>query len=501
MTAKLEQLKARLATIADLDAVMGLLSWDQQTFMPPGGAAARARQTATLSRLSHEMMVSKETGDLLAAAEDEAAGLDYDSDDAAFVRMARRDYDQLTKLPVELVAEFADTTTRAYGVWAQARAQNDYPSFAPWLEKIVELNRQVADYLGYEDCRYDALLDRFEPGMKTAAVRQVFDSLRTELVPLVQQVLERADSVDDSLLHQEYDLGKQRSFGEEVARAFGFDFERGRQDESVHPFTTSFSTGDVRITTRFDPKWLSEALFSTLHEAGHALYEQGISADLEGTLLRDGASLGLHESQSRLYENIVGRSRGFWNHYYPRLQALFPDQLANVDLEAFYRAINRVSPSLIRVEADELTYNLHIMLRFELENALLEGDLSVADAPAAWNDKMEALLGIRPSTDAEGILQDVHWSGGSIGYFPTYSLGNLLSAQLYERAIADTPEIPDQIAAGEFGALLGWMREHVHRHGRKYLPEELVMRATGEPLQARSYMAYLRAKYSDIYDL
>jgi carboxypeptidase Taq len=501
MTTKLEQLKARLAEIHNLHGAIAVLGWDQQTNMPPAGTRARAEQLATLSGIAHEMLISKETGDLLAAAEDEGADLDYDGEDAALLRMARRDYDLATKVPTDLVTEFRRTTAQAHEVWANARAQNDYPSFAPWLEKIVKLNIQIAEHLGYEDRIYDALLDQYEPGMKTAQVGAIFDDLKGELVPLVREVLARAERVDDAVLHGDFDVARQRAFGEEVIRAFGYDFERGRQDQAVHPFTTSFSRDDVRITTRFDPHWLSPALFGTLHESGHAMYEQGVAEGLEGNILQDGASLGVHESQSRLWENIVGRSRGFWKHYFPRLQELFPDQLGGVDLESFYRAINKVSPSLIRVEADELTYNLHIMLRFELENALLEGDLSVDGAPATWNDKMEELLGIRPPDDAQGILQDVHWSGGSIGYFPTYSLGNLLSARLYEKAVADVRDIPAQIEAGEFGGLLGWMRENVHRHGRKYMPAELIERATGEPLQARSYMNYLRAKYGEIYEL
>ena len=501
MTTALEQLKIRLAEISDLMSIGALLSWDQQCYMPPGGAPARARQLATLSKIAHELMTAKATGELLAAAEGEAAALDYNSDDAALVRLARREYDKETRLPTEWVAEFARTTTEAHEVWVKARAENDYAAFAPWLEKIVALNRQRAEYLGYEDVPYDALLDLYEPRMKTADVRAIFDALKAELVPLVRAVLARADPVDDRVLYQDYDVEKQWQFGEDVIRAFGYDFARGRQDKAVHPFTTSFSINDVRITTRVDPQWLAPALFATMHEAGHALYDQGIALALEGNILAGGASLGVHESQSRLWENVVGRSRGFWEHYYPRLQAVFPDQLGKVDLETFYRAINKVSPSFIRVEADELTYNLHIMLRFELENALLDGDLSVADAPAAWNEKMEALLGVRPPDDRQGILQDVHWSGGMIGYFPTYSLGNLLSAQLYEKAVADAPDIPSQIARGEFGGLLGWMRERVHRHGRKYLPTELVERAAGAPMQAQPYLAYLRAKYGAIYGL
>jgi carboxypeptidase Taq len=321
------------------------------------------------------------------------------------------------------------------------------------------------------------------------------------LLPFVKAISERTDAVDDSVLHRTFEEQKQWDFGVQVIKDFGFDFTRGRQDKSVHPFTTSFSIGDVRLTTRVDPTYLPSALFGTLHECGHGLYEQGISSDLERTGLDDGASLGVHESQSRLWENLVGRSREFWSHYFPRLRQVFPDQLNSVDMEAFYRAVNRVEPSLIRVEADEVTYNLHILLRFELENEMLEGKVKIADMPEAWNAKMETYLGVVPPDDARGVLQDIHWSGGTLGYFPTYSLGNLMSVQFFDRAKVDIPSLPDQIAAGKFDELLGWLRENIHRHGRKYTPVELVRRVTGNDLTASNYIAYIKAKFSDIYGL
>lgn len=499
MTTKLEQLKAKLSELYYLNKVAQLVSWDQQTYMPRGGAVARARHASTLAGVLHRMATDPAMGDLLSAAEDEVG--ESGTDDAAMLRMARRDYDRLTKVPVELMAEHSLVTAQAHEAWAEARRQSDYSMFAPWLEKVLALTLRITDHLGFEDSRYDAMLDQFEPGMKTAQVRAIFDNLKAELVPLVKAVLAKAKPDDGVLLYGDFDPDRQRQFGEEIIRDFGFDFDRGRQDESVHPFTTSFSPGDVRLTTRFDPNWLAPALFGTLHEAGHGLYEQGLPVELEGNILCRYASLGVHESQSRLWENVVGRSKGFWQHYYPRLQAIFPEQFGGVDLADFYRAVNAVSASFIRVESDELTYNLHIMLRFDLEVALLAGDLSVEDAPAAWNEKMEALLGVTPPDDARGILQDVHWSGGMIGYFPTYSLGNLLSVQLYNKAVEASPDIPDQIAAGEFEALLGWMRENVHRQGRKYLPNELVEQVTGEPMQSRSYMAYLREKYGELYSV
>lgn len=501
MSGKLDALRARLSTYVDISHSMAVLSWDQHTYMPKGGAPARAGQLSTLSRIAHELFTSPETGDLLAAAEDESAGLAYDSDGASLLRLVRHLYDRQTKLPNQFVADFARLRSQANQVWEKAREEDDFASFRPYLERIVAMSLESAEYLGYDEQPYDALLDAYEPHMKTSEVARIFDSLREELVPLVQAVFDQGEQVDDKVLRQHFDVEKQRAFGKAVIGDLGYDFDRGRQDESAHPFTTGFSVDDVRITTRYNPSWLPVGLFGTLHEAGHALYNQGLAPELEGTLLAGGASLGVHESQSRLWENIVGRSRPFWEHYYPKLRRLFPAQLEATDVESFYKAVNRVVPSLIRVEADELTYNLHVMMRFELEKALLSGDLKVAELPTAWGDVMDQVLGVRPDSDTEGVLQDVHWSNGMVGYFPTYTLGNLLSAQLYGAAVAQSPEIVDQVKRGEFRTLLGWMRQHVHRHGRKYFPTELIERASGEKLQSRSYMEYLRTKYRGLYDL
>jgi carboxypeptidase Taq len=495
----LNDLKERLSDIHHLHMAAALLDWDQQTYMPPLGVAARAEQRATLSKLAHTLFTGDETRSLLERAEQEGAGLPLDSDDGALLRVARRDLDKATRIPTELVVEFARVTALAQEEWAKARAANDFPAFAPWLEKIIDLTRRTAEALGYEERLYDALLDQYEPGMTAAQIDAIFGGLKQETVPLARAIFERVDAVDASVLTRDYDEEKQRRFAEKVLADCGFDFQGGRQDRSVHPFCTHFSRSDVRITTRYDRNFLSMALFGSLHEMGHGLYEQGVGESLEGSILASGASLGLHESQSRLWENLVGRSRPFWQRYYPDLQAVFPVALGDVSAEAFYRAMNRVAPTLIRVEADEVTYNLHIILRYELENALLEGRLSVADAPEAWNAKMEELLGIRPSTNAEGILQDVHWSIGIMGYFPTYSLGNILSVQLWEKALADVPSIPEDVARGEFRPLLAWLRENVHQHGRKYLPGELIRRVTGSPLTAEPYVRYLRTKFGEIY--
>jgi carboxypeptidase Taq len=501
MEEKLQELKTRLGEIQDLRKTAALLGWDQQTYMPPGGAAARAEQLATLHKTAHDWFIGDDIGALLETLSSNNAGRDYDSDEASLVRVVARDYAKARKVPSALVAEFARVTALSYEAWTRARAQSDFSMFQPHLEKVVELNVRLAEALGYQEHIYDPLLDQFEPEMKTAQVAAIFMDMKAELLPFVKAISTRTEAVDDSVLHQIYDVQKQWDFGVQVIKDFGFDFTRGRQDKSVHPFTTSFSIGDVRLTTRFDPNYLPTALFGTLHECGHGLYEQGVSSSLERTSLDDGASLGIHESQSRMWENLVGRSREFWSHYFPRLKTVFPEHLNGVDLEAFYRAINHVEPSFIRVEADEVTYNLHIMLRFELENEMLEGKVKIADVPEAWNAKMETYLGILPPDDAQGVLQDIHWSGGTLGYFPTYSLGNLISVQLYDKAKADIPSLVDQIAAGKFDELLSWLRVNVHQHGRKYTPAELVKRVTGHELTAANYIAYIKAKFSDIYRL
>jgi len=496
---KLEQLKERLAVISDLNGATAVLGWDQQTYMPPGGAAARAEQLATLGRLAHESLISDEIGALLEGASAEATGSDGDSEETCLLRVVRRDYEKACKVPPALVAEIARATSLGMEVWVQARKESNFSLFQPAFQKIVDLQRQLAHCLGFEESPYDALLDQYEPGMRKSELVRIFSELEAGLVPLVQSISERIDRVDDGLLRQTYSEAAQWEFGLEAARCLGYDFQRGRQDKSVHPFTTSFSVNDVRITTRVDQQFLPTALFGTLHECGHALYEQGISQELERSPLASGASLGIHESQSRLWENLVGRSRGFWKFFFPRLQQSFPKNLHDVSLESFYRAINRVEPSLIRVEADEVTYNLHVLLRFNLESALVEGRLALADLPEAWNASMKALLGVTPPDDARGVLQDVHWSNGLIGYFPTYSLGNVLSVQLFERVKAEIPRLAAPSEGGNFTALLDWLRQHIHQHGRKFLPSQLVERATGSALQAAPYLRYLREKYSEIY--
>ncbi len=466
--------------------------------MPEAGAANRGAQMATLARFAHELFIASETGALLKASAAELQNADYDDDDASLVRIEHRDYDRAVRIPPELVDETTRVSAMAHVEWVKARAESNYALFAPSLEKIVVLVRRLADCIGYKDRPYDALIDGFEPGTTTADLAAMYEDLKRETVPLIAHIRDHQDRASDAAQRRFFNASKQRDFSVRIAKAFGFDFQRGRLDNAVHPFCSGISPDDVRLTNRFDEHYLQVALMGMMHETGHGLYEQGASTALH-PILASGTSLGVHESQSRLWENVVGRSRGFWKHFYPQFQAEFPEALADVDLDTFYKAINTSKPSFIRVEADEVTYNMHTLVRFEMENELIEGKLSVKDAPDAWNAKMQTYLGITPPNDALGILQDVHWSGGSMGYFPTYTIGNLLSAQLYKAAVTARPSIPAEIEQGKFDGLLGWLRENVHKHGRKYLPQELVKRVTGEPLNSRAYIDYLKTKYGEIY--
>jgi len=500
MEQKLAQLKTMLAEISDLTGAAALLGWDQQVNMPPGGAEARGNQLGTLQRLIHERQTSAEMGKLLEILKPYAAALDPDSDDARLVKVVARDYDIATRVPAEWVVEFAQVTTMAQQAWVEARTKSEFSIFRPHLEKVVELGRRYVSFFPPADHPYDTLLDVFEPGMKTADVRAIFDALRPKQVELIKAIAAQPQ-VDDSFLHQAFDEKKQWDFGVEVITKFGYDWKRGRQDKAPHPFTQSFSVNDVRITTRVDPNFLNSMIFGTMHECGHALYGMGMAPELDRITLATGASYAVHESQSRMWENLVGRSLPFWEHFYPRLQETFPAQLGNVPLDKFYKGINKVQPSLIRVEADEATYNLHIMLRLEIEIALMEGKLAVKDLPEFWNSKMEEYLGVVPPDDAQGVLQDIHWSSGYFGYFSTYALGNLISAQLWEVIGRDNPNLTDQIRAGKFDALLGWLREKVHRHGRKFEPQELVQKVTGSKIDPAPYLRYLKEKFGQIYGL
>jgi carboxypeptidase Taq len=391
-------------------------------------------------------------------------------------------------------------TALAQEEWIKARKAKDFAIFLPSLEKVMALTRQSADYYGFTDSPYDALLDGYEQGMKASDVRRVFAELREGLVPLVKAIAAQPET-DDACLHQDYDEQKQWQFAEDVIKQFGYDFNHGRQDRAPHPYCTTFGLGDVRLTARVLKNFLPAHLMGSMHEAGHGMYQQGVAPALARSTLFGGASLGIHESQSRMWENLVGRSRGFWGYYYPKLQAVFPDQLGGVDLEVFYKAINKVKPSFIRGEADEVTYNLHTLIRFEIEVDVLEGRLAVKDIPGAWNAKYKDYLGLEVPDDSLGCLQDVHWSFGLVAYFPTYTLGNIISVQLWEKALAAAPTIPADIARGEFSGLLTWLRENIHQHGCKFTPTELLQRVTGGPLNSAPYIAYLKRKYSEIYGL
>ena len=497
----LQLLKDRFATIHDLGSSAAVLAWDRQTYMPEGAVEARAEQLATLGRMAHELTVDDETGRLL----DTLAGeLEEDSDDGATVRLARREYEQSARLPSRLVSDLTRATSLAESAWVRAREESDWSIFAPHLEGILPLQQEAAEALGYEDHPYDAMLDIYERGATKARLEPMFEDLKKGILPLIRGIADHAgESPEDRMspLRGSFDEADQEAFGRAVISAFGYDFARGRQDRAVHPFCIGIAPGDVRITTRFDPAWLSPALFATFHEAGHGMYEQGVDPAYARTPLSGGVSMGVHESQSRLWENLVGRSRLFWSHYYPRLQEVFPEALGDTGLEGFYRAINTVQPSEIRVEADELTYNLHILLRFELEVALFEGSLAIADLPEAWNAKMEDYLGITPQSTATGALQDVHWAAGLFGYFPTYTIGNVLSVQLFDTATEQRPEIENGIGNGEFEPLLGWLRNNVHQSGSKYEPEKLLEKVTGRGIDTAPYLRYLGEKFSDLYGL
>ena len=499
MTDKLLRLKEILGEVADLTRAGAVLAWDQETYMPPGGVEHRADQLTTLERLAHIRFTADDVGALLDGAEGVVAGLPFDSDEASLVRVTRRDYEQARKLPPELVGEIARAGATALPVWQKARADADFNLFAPYLEKNVELNRRVADALGYKKRPYDALLDRTEPGLTTDQLEEIFAELKQAIVPLVADVARNADAVDDSVLHRGFDPDVQVRYALDLVTKLGYDIERGRQDISTHPFTIPFGPGDVRITTRVSRDFFNECLFGSIHEAGHAMYYQGVGKNLDRTPLWDGASPGVHESQSRLWENMVGRSAAFWRHFYPSLRRAFPEALKGVDEEGFFRAVNKSYPSLIRVEADEVTYNLHILLRFELENEMLEGSLKVKDLPEAWNERVKAHLGIEVPNDREGVLQDIHWSWVEFAIFPGYTLGNLMSAQLMDRIRQDVPDLERQIEKGDFGVLLKWLQTNVYRHGRKFTPNELMERATGKPLSAEPWIAYVRQKFGALY--
>jgi carboxypeptidase Taq len=495
-----EELLAELREIALLGSVASVLGWDERTQLPPKGTDHRAAQSALLSKVVHERFTAPRVGEWLATVEQSELVREAVGDAAVNVRETRRAYDRATKLPTKLVEELTRTEVLAQQAWGEAKGKNDYAHFRPWLERTLELKRQEAACVGSESGDpYDALLDQFEPGETAEGIRRTFDALRGPLVELVGRIVGSGRVAPVEILERTYPAKAQEWLAREAARAVGFDFEAGRLDVSLHPFCAGLGPGDTRMTTRYDERYFGDAFFGVLHETGHGLYDQGLPAEHFGTPRGEAVSLGIHESQSRMWENLVGRSKAFWRLFFPRVKEAFGETVADVDLDRWHFAINDVRPSLIRTESDETTYNLHVMLRFDLERALLGGDLSAADLPGAWNEKMTEYFGLTPPDDTRGCLQDIHWSGGAIGYFPTYTLGNLYAAQFFEQARNDLGDLDAQFARGEFAPLLGWLRENIHRHGKRYTAGKLAQRVTGKPLSAEPLLRHLRGKAAELY--
>jgi carboxypeptidase Taq len=492
------ELRARLADVTDLRNAKQLLEWDHQTMMPPDGSSTRAESLGTLERITHELFTSDETGTLLERATEELDGAAPDSDEARIIEVTRRRWEKARRVPVELAAEISRAAALGHDAWVEARRRSDFASFAPYLERNFELAHRYIDCFDSYESAYDVLLDDYEPDMRTTEVTALFAELRSELVPLIATLREHSDRVDDSCLHGTFPTGRQRQLVADVVQLMGFDRRGWRMDDTVHPFAIGLGTGDTRITTRWDEGYFASGLYGAMHECGHGLYEAGIADDLRRTPLGHAESLGLHESQSRMWENMVGRSRPFSQVLAPRVSAAFGTEL---DADRLYRAVNVVKPTLIRVEADEATYGLHVVLRFELEQELIDGRLKVADLPQAWNAKVKEYLGIDLPDDASGVLQDVHWSGMAIGYFPTYALGNLIAGQLWERVHDEVPDLDERIAAGEMAPLREWLRDRVHRHGSKWDARQLLERVTGAAISVTPFVSYLKRKLSDVYRL
>jgi carboxypeptidase Taq len=503
MTQKKEKLLKELYDInreaAVLSSCNSVLHWDERTYMPRGGAENRANMISLLSGMVHDKQTSPRIGEILGELLSDGINPKEDSIDAANVRELKRDYDLNVKIPKSLVEELSKTETLAQGKWQEARANADYKAFLPWLEKVVKLRQQMAEALGYEGKPYNAMLDIYEPGATTDEIASTFAGLRDSLVELLEKIRSSRKEPDTTIITRDYDIEKQKQFGAEASKAIGFNYDTGRLDETVHPFCIGFGPGDTRITTRYDKNHFPGAFFGILHESGHGIYDQGLPADHYGTPCGESISLGIHESQSRMWENMVGRSKAFWKHFYPKAQKTFPDALGDVTIDQFYFAINDVRPSFIRVEADEATYNLHILLRFEIESSFFNGDLKLADIPFTWNEKFESYFGIKPPDDAKGCLQDVHWSAGLIGYFPTYTLGNLYAAQFFAHADKELGGLHAQFEKGEFKPLFDWLRKNIHSYGRRYRAQDLVKKVTGQPLSHKPLIDYMTKKFGELY--
>jgi carboxypeptidase Taq len=487
----LAQLKERLARVTDLERISRLLGWDQQTMMPRAGTETRAEHMATLRRFAHELLTDNETGRLLDELRPVEESLDPETDEAALIRVARRDYEKAVRVPTELRAEMARAAAQAQPIWVEARAASDFRKFLPALERNVELRRRYIECFDRHEEPYDILLDDFEPETTSADVEIIFDEIKAELVPLIADL--RDQEVDDSFLRGAFPVDRQERLAKSVVELFGMRPRSWRLDPTEHPFASGAGVDDIRITTHYDPQTM-KSLFSTMHEYGHGLNNHQLPRELARLPIGGPCSLGIHESQSRLWENLVGRSVPFWRFFYPRVQETFP-QLAAVERDAFVAAINKVQPSLIRIKADEVTYGMHVILRFELEQDMVNGRVALRDLPEAWNAKVNEYLGLDVPDDANGVLQDTHWAAGSIGYFSTYLLGTVMSVQIWERAADEIGNLEEQIERGEFAALREWLGEHVHKLGRKFSPQETLRRATGSTIDAKPYLAYLESKY------
>ncbi|WP_158058091.1 carboxypeptidase M32 [Halorussus halophilus] len=484
----------RLSNVSNAGMVLG---WDQEVMMPEGGTPARSQQRSALSTLSHELLTSDEMGEMLDELEDE----DLTDEQAAVVRETRRRYDRATKVPEELVEEISQTSSEAMPVWEEAKEEDNFETFAPTLEKLVELKRQYAEHIDPERDPYEVLFEEYEPYLGIEKAEEVLDQLREELVPLVDAVRESDADLAVDTFEGEFDVDTQEELARDVLDTLGYDWEHGRLDTAPHPFSSG-NQFDARVTTRFNPEEPLGALMATVHEFGHATYTLGLPREQYGTPLGESRDMTVHESQSRLWENHVGRSEAFWERFLPKVQERFPEKLEGASVEDVYEAANEVyENNLIRVEADELTYHMHILVRFEIERDLIRGDLDVEDVPEVWNDKYEEYLGIRPDTDAEGCLQDIHWSHGDFGYFPTYSLGSVLASQLFAHAEDDIEGLYDQVREGDFDELHDWLTENVHQHGSQYTTDDLVQEATGEEYTADYFLDYVKRKYGELYDL
>ncbi|MFT5303207.1 MAG: carboxypeptidase Taq [Mariniblastus sp.] len=486
---------------AYLESTLALLEWDQQTMLPAGADEYRSQQITFLAGQIHQRRTDKRRGELIGELAESELAAEPTSDLGATIRELKRDFEKRIKLPATLVESLAQAASIGQSLWVTARKNNDFRAFAPQLKKLFELKKAEAEAIGYDECPYDALLDEYEPGAKTSEVADVLDALRKDLVSLIAEIADRGITPRTDVLRRRFPIEAQKVFAQEASAKIGFDYDRGRLDITHHPFCTETGPHDCRLTTRYDENFFSSAFFGTLHESGHGIYEQGLRGEFYGLAPGKFCSLGIHESQSRMWENLVGRSHSFWEHFYPRAQTLFPEALGDVSLDEFVAAINHVSPSLIRVEADEATYNLHIIIRFQLEQAVINGDLDTDDLPAAWNEKYEQYLGIQPPTDADGVLQDVHWSAGLVGYFSTYSLGNLYASQFFDQAETDLGAFAPQFRNGEFQPLKTWLNQNIHSVGKCLSGPELGQRVTGQSLSHQLLIRQLREKLSPIYGL